>query len=80
MIKNFYEESLIRSGYFKALCDVKNYFERHSIVLKREKMYNQKGINALLQAMLDNLEVMQEQGEFVEFTKTNDGRIVLSNE
>ena len=80
MIKNFYEESLIRQGYFKALLDVKNYFERHSIVLKREKMYNQKGINSLLQAMLDNMEVMQEQGEFIEFTKTVDGKIVLSKD
>jgi hypothetical protein len=78
MYDNFILDTIFKQGYDKALLDVKNYFERHSIAMKQNKMYNQKGINALLQAMLDNIEIMREEGEFIEFTKTIDGKVVLS--
>ena len=55
-----------RSGYFKALLDVKNYFDSHSNVLKRLRMYSSKKIPLLLQAFIDNRERMILEGDDVE--------------
>lgn len=55
-----------RSGYFKALLDVKNYFDSHSNVLKHLRMYSSKKIPSLLQAFIDNRERMILEGDDVE--------------
>ena len=64
-------------GYSRALLDVKNWIEKHSISLKQNKMFNEKGIIALLKAMGDNEETFEKYGDETEFTVTSDKRVVL---
>lgn len=61
-----YHNSSFEKGYFKALLDVKNYFDTHSDSLKINKMYNSKNIPKLLQAFIDNRERMILEGDSVE--------------
>lgn len=60
MIVDWNKETVRRDGYFQALLDVKNWFHNHSISLKRERMYNQKGVQQILSAMADNADYMSE--------------------
>ena len=55
-----------RNGYFKALLDVKNYFDSHSETLKNNKIYNSKKIPKLLQLFIDNCEKMMMYGDEIE--------------
>lgn len=41
-------------GYLKALLDVRSFFEGHSEALKLNRLYNQKGVMQLLDALIDN--------------------------
>ena len=66
-----------RQGYFKALLDVKNYFDTHSDNLKYLKMYNSKKIPLLLQAFLDNVDTMIIWGEHIELKLSKDGKRVF---
>lgn len=50
-------------GYEQALLDVQNYFKKHSTTLFCCKMYNEEDINAILQMLIDNQEVLQETGD-----------------
>ena len=74
---NFQEETLVSKGYFHAMLDINNWFEQHSDTLKFDKMYNKKGIHSILQAMLNNTDIMQKYGEFTEFVKKEDGTVSL---
>jgi hypothetical protein len=49
-------------GYTKALIDIKNFFDSHSDALKLYRMYNCKGITALLSFIQDNREELRETG------------------
>lgn len=78
---NYSYEVAHKQGYDKALMDVKDWFERHSISLKQNRMYNEKGINLLLNAFLYNSEVFKEYGGFTEFVLSPDRReITLSKD
>lgn len=63
MIVDWNKETVRRDGYFQALLDVKNWFSKHSVILKNSKMYNQKGITLLLSALVDYSDYMFEMGE-----------------
>lgn len=63
MIVDWNKETVRRDGYFQALLDVKNWFLKHSVILKNSKMYNQKGITLLLSALVDYSDYMFEMGE-----------------
>lgn len=41
-------------GYLKALLDVRSFFEGHSETLKLNRLYNQKGVMQLLDALIEN--------------------------
>lgn len=41
-------------GYLKALLDMRNFFETHSEALKFNRLYNQKGVMQLLDALIYN--------------------------
>ena len=65
------------SGYFKALVDVKNYFDSHSDMLKCLRMYNSKKIPLLLQAFIDNSDRMMVEGDAIELKLLNEGKVIL---
>lgn len=68
MREYYYLNFEYKQGYFKALQDVKNYFDSHSDVLKKHKMYNAKKLPILLQAFLDNWDKMVYEGDNIEIT------------
>ena len=66
-----------RQGYFKALLDVKNYFDTHSETLKYLKMYNSKKIPLLLQAFVENADTMMLYGDNLNLKLSKDGKRVF---
>nr|DAH18447.1 MAG TPA: hypothetical protein [Caudoviricetes sp.] len=50
-------------GYFKALFDVRTFFESHSQSLKFSRLYNQKGVMQVLDALIENREELRETGD-----------------
>lgn len=50
-------------GYFKALLDVRTFFESHSQSLKFSRLYNQKGVMQVLDALIKNREELRETGD-----------------
>lgn len=77
MIKPLQDNFLYRQGYFKALLDVKNYFDTHSESLKYLKMYNSKKLPLLLQAFIDNADEMMMWGEDIDLKLSKDGKRVF---
>lgn len=77
MIKPLEDNFLYRQGYFKALLDIKNYFDTHTNSLKHLKMYNSKKIPLLLQAFVENADEMMMWGEDVDLVLSNDGKSVF---
>ena len=78
---NFVEESIHRQGYFKALVDVKNWFDQHSETLKCNKMYNKKGISLMLNAFLNNMDTFMKYADFTEFiVNTDKTKVVLGEQ
>ena len=49
-------------GYTKALLDVQAYIKNHSDVLKFCKLYNRKGIEKLIDALVDNRAELRNTG------------------
>ena len=49
-------------GYTTALVNVLNFFDEHSDALKANRMYNQKGVHAVLDFLLKNREELREMG------------------
>lgn len=84
MIQNFLQSSAYESGYAKALLDVKNWFERHSIVLKTLRMYNQKNIGMLLSEISKNADAFQKFGDdteiFFEYEKKKVTKVYVKKE
>lgn len=77
MIKPLEDNFLYRQGYFKALLDIKNYFDTHTNSLKHLKMYNSKKIPLLLQAFVENADEMMMWGEDIDLKLSNDGKSVF---
>lgn len=67
-------------GYFKALVDVKNYFDSHSDVLKHLRMYSSKKIPLLLDAFIRYHEKMIIVGDQIDLKLTADGKKVILDE
>lgn len=71
MIDNF------RSGYTKALLDIKDYFEYHSESLKHNKAYNSKVIPTLINSLIENRdEMMRIGGKNLELILTKDKKFI----
>lgn len=67
-----------RQGYFKALLDVKDYFDYHSESLKHNRAFNSKKIPLLCQAFIDYHEVMMTYGgSELELMLTKEGKVIL---
>lgn len=49
-------------GYTTALVNVLSFFDEHSDALKANRMYNQKGVHAVLQFLQNNREELRETG------------------
>lgn len=49
-------------GYTTALVNVLSFFDEHSDALKANRMYNQKGVHAVLDFLLKNREELCENG------------------
>lgn len=49
-------------GYTTALVNVLNFFDEHSDALKANRMYNWKGVHAVLDFLLKNREELRENG------------------
>lgn len=50
-------------GYTKALLDVKTFFENYSNNMKYNKLFNESGITALLDFIVNNREELREYGD-----------------
>lgn len=49
-------------GYTTTLVNVLSFFDEHSDALKANRMYNQKGVHAVLDFLLKNREELRENG------------------
>jgi len=67
-----------RQGYERALCDVKNWFERHSMSMKDNRLNNSKGMKMLIDAFVKYADDFRELGDDTEFVLTEDRNIVIS--
>jgi hypothetical protein len=52
-------------GYFKACLDIKNFFERNTTFMKSLKMFNAKGVNAMLGYILKNNDDLMMYGDLL---------------
>ena len=77
MIRNFLKECDFENGYKQAVLDILNYIDKHSEVLKRNKLFSYNGIRLLLRAIQDNHDVFFRDKEETEFVYTNDKEIIL---
>ena len=50
------------TGYLKAMTDIQEYIRRHSSALKKAKLYNNRAIEKLIDALVENCAEMQETG------------------
>ena len=55
-------QDTFNGGYTKALLDVQAYIKDHSDVLKLYKLYNRKGIEKLIDALVDNRAELRDTG------------------
>ena len=65
---------LIPDCYTKALMDVVDLFERHSIAFKHERIYNHKNIHALLAACVECRKTLHDFGGHAEVVRESDGK------
>lgn len=84
MIVDWKKETVRHEGYFQALLDVKNWFERHSTALKNLRMYNQRNIEMLLSEISKNADTFQKFGDdteiFFEFEKKKVTKVFIKKE
>lgn len=84
MIVDWKKEAARREGYFQALLDVKNWFERHSASLKRLRMYNQKNIGMILSEISNNADAFQKFSDdtemFFEFENKKVTKVSIKKE
>ena len=69
-----------RSGYTKALLDLKGWIENHSDIMKYSKMFNQKKIISLIQGFIDNRDLVIKYGDMTELVITKEGKIISLEE
>ena len=84
MIVDWKIETARREGYFQALLDVKNWFERHSKALKIFRMYNLKNIGMLLSEISKNADTFQKFGDdteiYFEYEKKKVTKVYIKKE
>lgn len=66
MLVDWNKEVVYSMGYDRALSDVRDWFDNHTMSLKRDKMYSQNGIRMVLNALADNSERLSEDGRDLE--------------
>lgn len=64
-------------GYTKALLDVQHFFESYSDSLSYNKLYNRKGVEAILKCLLDNREELRETGSLSGIIVRKDKKSVI---
>ena len=72
--------SFIR-GYTKAILDIQRFFEGHSEGLSHNKLYNRKGIEAILKFIVENREELRETGDIEDIhilVKKDSKKVILS--
>lgn len=74
MIANFLAECEYNDAYKTALFDIYKWFENHSESLKNNRLYNQKGIKAVLKAIYMNSTHFMEYGDETEFIVNKDDK------
>lgn len=72
MITDYLSSIEYDRGYTKALYDMKEWFRMHSQTLKYNKLYNAKGINALISAMIENSDTFKKFADLTEFKVKRD--------
>lgn len=81
---NWNIETARHEGYFQALLDVKNWFERHSTALKVFRMYSRKNIGMLLSEISKNADTFQKYGDdteiFFEYEKGKVTKVYIKKE
>ena len=77
LIRNFLKKCDFENGYKQAVLDILNYIDKHSEVLKRNKLFSYNGIRLLLRAIQDNHDVFFRNKDETEFVYTNDKKIIL---
>lgn len=63
-------------GYTKALLDVKAFFENYSDNLKYNKLFNESGIMALLEFLVNNRDELREYGDISSIIVDKSGKRV----
>jgi len=61
-------------GYTTALINVLNFFDEHSDAMKTNRLYNPKGIRAILDFLIRNKEELRETGSIENVIVCKDGR------
>lgn len=49
-------------GYSKAMLDIQEWFKEHSMALKQNHLYNEKGVNKILAALVKYRHTLRETG------------------
>jgi hypothetical protein len=65
---NYFLDAAYHKGYFKALLDVNNFFEKYAEPIKDFRLNNSKGARQILKALLDGRDALMEYGESADFT------------
>lgn len=63
-------------GYTKALLDVQHFFEAYSESLKFQKLYSEKGVNAIIKFLIENREELRETGMIENFVVYKDKKSI----
>jgi hypothetical protein len=60
--------------YLKALIDVLDLFEMHSVSLKHFRLYSHKHVHALLAACIDGRDTLRKWGGYADIIRVQDGK------
>lgn len=74
MIRNFFEACDYENGYSKAIQDIKNFFNKHSVSLKYNKLFNSKDILSLLSFLEKERDAFMKYGEDLEVSFKRNGK------
>ena len=65
-------------GYTTALVNVLNFFDEHSDALKANRIYNRKGVHAVLDFLLKNREELRENGTIENVIVSRDKNAIVT--
>lgn len=65
-MSNYFIDKVYHDGYFKALLDVKNWYENHSEIIKYYKLSNYNGILLILNKLIEKRNELMEYAEDIE--------------